>query len=1138
MKGRLQFKYDEHLYLSKADIVNHIQSKVQIEKDKYALFAEPIVFKYGEDNTSPNIVLAIGAYGNGTDTSLDNKYFLIDSAQMEKDIEELKNAVTGHSEEIQEIEKILSNTIESIGLTEKGEIDKHEESHHIYDKKYLKDCEDILFMLVNLNNAIVEEETIRENTDTIIANNLEKEINDRAAADEAEATARIQGDIDDRNFAYNLYNEKIDNAVKVENIDEKNKEISLKIREGELILSQDTYGLSTNLSIHFDENRKYIQIKGINGQIISEISATPFIKDGFLDSAKIIKNEEEQALVDPDGIGLGLSFPYILLIWKTDAGKEPIRIEIKELIQTYKAGNGLELNNDIFSIKLDATCEPYLTVSENGLKLTGINAAIEAAKKSATTKIEKNIHASHLTLDSREEADGSKTYILDEDNIASDNDLQEFKTTIRTELSSAISDLDSKITTETEEKIAQEAVNRENADSALDTKIVAEEEARTVNDNVLKNMIILEENARINGDNEIKRIIGNGFEDKTITSAIIENRTDIEKMEDKVGGGFEDTTITDVLDKTAKKLETTYSALTATTENVNFLKNKVGEGLEGGETLTTAAEMAKADINSLKESVSDISSSLSEKVDKVEGSSLMTSEEHTKLSNIKEGADVNKIEIIKRNNKIVEISSDKSVNIEVPFEKIADAEKQLILEDGVLSSVFEVEYDDTKNIIYFYGKNRTELGTLDASKFVTEGFLKDVKITVVDGIKYLIFEFIKSDGTTKEVRVKLTDLVTEYTVAEDSKPYLKIENFEIGVKTNTLDRTGLATEVNLHDLDDKYATKTHEMEDIVGEGFSGETITHRVITVEDTLQDLIDSDMKLKNNLRVAGIYGILGTGVYKNGDTIPAGTSLMTIIKNILQKELWPLAVLPTVDLSFTNDKLSYEVGSTVTPSFKSEYTDGKYTYENGTTRWAITEPDSYEIYRMNSDGTQTLVATSPVGTLPQLLIEDDTNYRIMSIVHHKAGQNAVTNLGNDAPDATIPAANIISNAGTIKGYRSFFFGALPDEIEVPEEGSGIIDWSETARTYLDMSEEAPEEILIPNGTGKIIIAIPGNSIKSISRIFDSKTGFDITDSFTPIKNTIQIGGANSFDPIFYNVYVADPYTEISGRKFFILYK
>lgn len=117
MIGRLQFRHDDTLYKSKAEIAKVLDDNVVVTNypENRALFAEPIVFKYSAtgDKYNPNIVIAIGAVGDGT-AHKENKYFLIDTATLEQDINDLKEKdvllgedVTGINELIEEIQKNL-----------------------------------------------------------------------------------------------------------------------------------------------------------------------------------------------------------------------------------------------------------------------------------------------------------------------------------------------------------------------------------------------------------------------------------------------------------------------------------------------------------------------------------------------------------------------------------------------------------------------------------------------------------------------------------------------------------------------------------------------------------------------------------------------------------------------------------------------------------------------------------------------------------------------------------------------------------------------------------------------------------------------------------------------------------------------
>ena len=56
-----------------------------------------------------------------------------------------------------------------------------------------------------------------------------------------------------------------------------------------------------------------------------------------------------------------------------------IYINAKDLIDTYTAGDGISLEDNEISVKLDRDGEPFLTVGENGLKLDGIQTAINNA---------------------------------------------------------------------------------------------------------------------------------------------------------------------------------------------------------------------------------------------------------------------------------------------------------------------------------------------------------------------------------------------------------------------------------------------------------------------------------------------------------------------------------------------------------------------------------------------------------------------------------------------------------------------------------------------------------------------------------------------------------------------------------------
>jgi len=80
----------------------------------------------------------------------------------------------------------------------------------------------------------------------------------------------------------------------------------------------------------YDSENKKIKLCGQDSSVISEINAKDFIKDGMIDSAKY--SSEDHSLT---------------LTFNTDAGKDPISIDLSELIDVYNGSSVKVVNIDI-----------------------------------------------------------------------------------------------------------------------------------------------------------------------------------------------------------------------------------------------------------------------------------------------------------------------------------------------------------------------------------------------------------------------------------------------------------------------------------------------------------------------------------------------------------------------------------------------------------------------------------------------------------------------------------------------------------------------------------------------------------------------------------------------------------------------
>ena len=99
--------------------------------------------------------------------------------------------------------------------------------------------------------------------------------------------------------------------------------------------------LELNVDFKYDKLTKKLVLELITGVGLvktKEVDCTDFIKDGMLESANVE--------VNPEGYDAGT---YIKLVFNTDAGKDPVYINVSDLIHEYTAGDGINIANKVIS---------------------------------------------------------------------------------------------------------------------------------------------------------------------------------------------------------------------------------------------------------------------------------------------------------------------------------------------------------------------------------------------------------------------------------------------------------------------------------------------------------------------------------------------------------------------------------------------------------------------------------------------------------------------------------------------------------------------------------------------------------------------------------------------------------------------
>ena len=165
------------------------------------------------------------------------------------------------------------------------------------------------------------------------------------------------------------------------------KEISLAISANDKVLSQTTDGLLATFAIAKlgSANEGMAASYQLQDKTGNPMGVTIDIPKDMVISAAEVKKVEQ---VDQPYSGAVVGDMYIDFTI-ANATSDHIYLPAKTLFDAYVQGNGIEINGNKIAIKLDAATEKFLTVGADGIKLSGVQDAINAAKGGVQTAIDK-----------------------------------------------------------------------------------------------------------------------------------------------------------------------------------------------------------------------------------------------------------------------------------------------------------------------------------------------------------------------------------------------------------------------------------------------------------------------------------------------------------------------------------------------------------------------------------------------------------------------------------------------------------------------------------------------------------------------------------------------------------------------------
>lgn len=141
---------------------------------------------------------------------------------------------------------------------------------------------------------------------------------------------------------------------------------------GQNFIKKNGTDIEGHLNLTYNTETKKINLEGFDSSIIASIDATAFIKDGMINTVELVTDPESH---DPG--------TYLVITFNTDAGKDAIYLDITGLIDVYQGTNGVKVTGKHIHLIIDPTSEPYLSLSDNGIKIKGINAKISEVVEQA-----------------------------------------------------------------------------------------------------------------------------------------------------------------------------------------------------------------------------------------------------------------------------------------------------------------------------------------------------------------------------------------------------------------------------------------------------------------------------------------------------------------------------------------------------------------------------------------------------------------------------------------------------------------------------------------------------------------------------------------------------------------------------------
>lgn len=246
--------------------------------------------------------------------------------------------------------------------------------------------------------------------------------------------------------------------------------------------------------------------------------------------------------------------------------------------------------------------------------------------------------------------------------------------------------------------------------------------------------------------------------------------------------------------------------------------------------------------------------------------------------------------------------------------------------------------------------------------------------------------------------------------------------------------------------------------------------------------------------------------GSYKDGDIIPAGETLTSILAKQFAKQIPPTYSAPTYSISpgssarEAGDIISFNVTGSFNKKDAGDMTS--YTlsrYYNGEITNVVNGAGTIETYREES-----------------ITVEDGANLRYTGTVKYADGPIKNDNLDMPYPTGSIKAGQLTSSF-TYTGQRKTFYGR-DAQTEKAADSAAV---RALPQNVLNAGNGTKLTISILAGDKRVTFAYPA-TLRDVTSVISSALNLDVKGTF--VQEVVQVEGLNGYKPIDYKVYTYIP--------------